>query len=274
MKSKRGSRGCSDSRGRAAPRPAPDRVLGSAAAPRGAGGGGAAGTAQGWVSRARSSPRPQRGRAGGSAGRVGPDAAPRSAERADPQPPARRDPDSPASRRQNPGFAAAPGARPGPASRQEAAPRRHPFGPPRSAPPAHFPQEMINPGRGAFPWQPAPTRRGAAVRAGTRSRTLARARAHTHSHAGPPSARRPVLRPDRPPAPGSSRPARAGAHVRDLPRAHTHARTFMHGRTHQCTRPRTRSRWYTPTASLLPTYIPLHRNLLSSTRTLRPEYEA
>lgn len=72
-------------------------------------------------------------------------------------------------RRQDPSAAAAPGARPAPARPREAAPRRPPL-PPRPAPRPplpHFPQEMINSDRGAFPWQRA--------RAAGRARTLAHA---------------------------------------------------------------------------------------------------
>lgn len=174
---------------------------------------------------------PQRGRAGGFAGRVGPDAVPRWADRADPQCPARAQParasDSPAWRRQNPSFAAAPGARPGPASRREAAPRRRLFCPPRSAPPAHFPQEMINSSSGAFPWQPAPTRRGAAVRVSTRSRTLSRAltlkRGAAHSattHAPPrPSPGCPA------PRARTRAPSPTGAYACSYLRARTHTST-------------------------------------------------
>ena len=176
-----------------------------------AGGGSGGGIAQGWVSRARPSPLPTSG-----LGRGIPDATPRTTGWAEPERPVlplpARAPDSPAWRRQDPGVAAAPGARPGPARRREAAPRHRLLGPPRSrpapAPPAHFPQEMINSGRGAFPWQPAQTPAGGG---GTR----ARSRVHTHtdsrSHAGPPAPLRPFFWVSR-------RSAHARAHGRAHPR--------------------------------------------------------
>lgn len=229
------------------------------------------------------------------AGRVGPMQRPISARGGPPAPsppPARPAPDSPAWRRQNPRFAAASGARLGPASRREAAPRRRLYGPPRSAPPAHFPQEMINSGRGAFPWQPAPTRRGAAVRVSTRSadspallrplrvpahspahpprsrapsrappRTL-RAPAHSHALLGPlraPTHSHARARTNRPLGVGAPRSAHTSAHVRSCPPPHTHAHTFTHGLTHRYTRP---SHMLKHIPTLVCTYLLLHLNLL------------
>lgn len=156
-------------------------------------------TAQGCFSRARPSPRPSAGpgRGGGPAGRAGPDAAPGTAGRADPESPAW--PSSPAT-----GSPGSPTHRPGrgriPASPQSPGlGRTRPAGGrqlhaaafsarPAPAPPAHFPQEMINSGSGAFPWQLALAQAGVG---GARAlpRTLPRAR--PHSHAGPPTRRTP-----------------------------------------------------------------------------------
>lgn len=173
------------------------------------------GTARGWVSGAPPSPRPTAGLGRGSRGQGGPGRGAPSRGRTDPERPGRPQPapapDSPAWRRQEPGVAAAPGARRGPASQREAAPRRRLRGPPRSAPPAHFPQEMINSGRGVFPWQPAPAER-ARAHSRTRTHALALTRGASHSsdtrtqprrHPGGPSALQP-------------------AHVRARPPAHTH----------------------------------------------------
>lgn len=168
------------------------------------------GTAQGRLSGAAPSPRPTAGAGRGSRGQGGPGRGAPSRGQTDPERPGRPQPapapDSPARRRQDPGVAAAPGARRGPASQREAAPRRRLRGPPRSAPPAHFPQEMINSGRGVFPWQPAPAER---AHARTHALTLTRGAAHSSDaraqprrHPGGPSALRP-------------------AHVRARPLAHT-----------------------------------------------------
>lgn len=103
---------------------------------------------------------------------------------------------------------------------------------PASAPPAHFPQEMINSGRGAFPWQPAPTRAGGG---GARSlphtprRALALARGTAHSAAS-------RLHPGFPLGPAPSRP-RTGGHT-----CRHRARAFLYRRSHAGTRvPHTRS---------------------------------
>lgn len=219
MKSERGSRGCSNHRGRGC-HLVLDKVLGSGWTAREA-----AGNRGGLSLRGLALPAPLGVSGQGSRGQGGPrHGAPNSGSggsRTPSPPPARplvSAPDSPAWRRQDPGVAAAPGARPGPASRQEAAPRRCLLGPPRSAPPAHFPQEMINSGRGAFPWQPASTQQGAMAAARARSCTLSRAHLHTRGAAHPTTAHAP-LRPY-PGCPGSLQPIHANAHVRARPPGH------------------------------------------------------
>lgn len=275
LTSERGSRGCSDHRGRACcpmpcsgqgPRLRLDREAG------------------GWGSRRADSPGsgppcvppPTHTTTSGSgqegpASRVGPDAAHGTARREDPERPAHpqlaRAPDSPAWRRQDPGVAAAPGARPCPASRREAASRCCLLGPPCSAPPAHFPQEMINSGRGAFPWQPAPTRGGrrrrrrACVLPHTLTRALTLARGAFHP-AGARAA--PRLSPG---CPGSLQPTHASACVYARPchtcscfRAHSHTRVHT-----SLARALVSTHEHIPT--LVHTHILLHLNLCSLIRT-------
>lgn len=54
---------------------------------------------------------------------------------------------------------------------------------PVPAPPAHFPQEMINSGRGVLPWQPAPTPAGDGACSVTRTREPRHSRVPAHAGA-------------------------------------------------------------------------------------------
>lgn len=202
-------------------------------------------------------PRSGPGRGGGPAGRAGPDAAPGTVGRADPESPARPPPapvpDSPAWRRQDPGVAAEPGARP---TRPAGGRQLHAAASsarPAPAPPAHFPQEMINSGRGAFSWQPAPAQAGGRRRA----RAPAHSPARSHSHAGPPTLRPPRSAQMFPLGPGAGgpRPTHASPHVLAHPLVHTQRHTcsfFVYGLSqasthvphtclHTCSSPHTRT---------------------------------